>query len=271
MDKNTHFLRLAHLYPDTLNLYGDYGNILAFSHRLALRNCKLQVKSIHQGEPLNPDDFDLFFMGGGQDSDQATLMADLFAKKQQPLAKAIEQGKVFLGICGGYQLLGKGFLTHDGQWLRGMGLIDFETIGASDRLIQDTVYTLDLQADQKNGTMFPPLTDDLLFGFENHSGRTYLGKGVRPLAAVIYGHGNNGKDQTEGVRHLNVFGTYAHGSFLPKNPKMTDTLLGLAFQARGIDAEEIEKILHPVEDVWADRCREIEYERLKKQFYKDKR
>lgn len=209
-------IRIAHIYPDMLNLYGDRGNIIALRRRMELRGIKVSVDNITMGKSFNSDDYDILFIGGGQDFEQDVLLEDLKQGKDKEIQRAVENGKVVLAICGGYQMLGKYYKTHDGNMMNYMGIIDFYTVGAEDRMIGNYAFKTDEGID--------------IVGFENHSGRTYLGKGVKPLGTVIKGCGNNGEDGTEGVRYKNTFGTYSHGPILPKNSKFADLLISLAVE-----------------------------------------
>ena len=242
-------LRLAHLYPDQMNIYGDRGNILTLTQRCAWRGIELELVPVDIGADVDWMSIDLAFFGGGQDSGQA-LIADDFVRRHGPLLRAaIDDGLVLLAICGGYQLLGHYFLTHTGERLPGIGAIDVHTVGGGARLIGNIVVEADLRSlsvvssqlqmapNHGRGT-----TDDgrrtKLVGFENHSGRTYLGAGVRPLGRVLAGHGNNGEDGSEGAVYHNTFGCYMHGSLLPKNPQLADHLITLALRRRyGPEAE----------------------------------
>lgn len=244
-----HTLRLAHLYPEQMNIYGDRGNVLALAQRCAWRGIALEVAPIGVGASADWGTFDLAFFGGGQDSGQA-LIADDFVRRQGPgLRAAIDEGLVLLAICGGYQLLGHHFLTHTGEQLPGIGALDLHTVGGTVRLIGNIVVEADLSETRRpgdeetrrpggagNDSLSPGLAVSLaqvrLVGFENHSGRTYLGAGVRPLGRVLAGHGNNGEDGSEGAVYRNTFGCYMHGSLLPKNPQLADHLLGLALARR---------------------------------------
>lgn len=209
-------IRIAHLYPDMLNLYGDRGNIIALTERMKARNIEVATDQITMGKSFNADDYDILFVGGGQDFEQDVLLDDLKKGKDLEIKKAIEGGKVFLAICGGYQMLGKYYKTYDGKKLEYMGALDFYTEGKEERMIGNYAFKT------KEGIE--------VVGFENHSGRTYLGKGVEPLGKMIKGYGNNGEDGTEGVRYKNTFGTYSHGPILPKNAQFADLLISKAVE-----------------------------------------
>ena len=215
-------LKIAHLYPDQMNIYGDRGNILTFRQRGLWRSIAMEVDPIRPGADVDWSRYDLAFFGGGQDSGQALIAKDFVVRQAAGLRAAIDDGLVMLAICGGYQLLGHYFLTHTGEKLPGVGVLDLHTVGGDRRLIGNIVVEWQTE----------PLTGTRLVGFENHSGRTYIGSGVRPLGRVIRGHGNNGEDQTEGAVYRNVYGCYMHGSLLPKNPHFADHLLELALRRR---------------------------------------
>lgn len=209
-------IRIAHLYPDMLNLYGDRGNIIALTERMKARQIEVHTDAITMGKGFNADDYDILFIGGGQDFEQDVLLDDLKKGKDTEINKAIHNGTVMLAICGGYQMLGKYYKTYDGKMLEYMGALDFYTEGKEERMIGNYAYKT------KEGIE--------VVGFENHSGRTYLGKGVEPLGKMIKGFGNNGDDGTEGVRFQNTFGTYSHGPVLPKNPDFADLLISKAIE-----------------------------------------
>jgi lipid II isoglutaminyl synthase (glutamine-hydrolysing) len=215
----THTLRIAHLYPDQMNIYGDRGNILTLRQRSLWRGIAVEVDAIQPATTVDWTRYDLAFFGGGQDSGQALIAEDFVRRQGQELRAATEDGLVVLAICGGYQLLGQYFLTHTGDKLPGVGIMDLHTVGGTRRLIGNIVV------DWTRGS-------EPLVGFENHSGRTYLGTGVEPLGRVVRGWGNNGEDRTEGAVYRNVHGCYMHGSLLPKNPHFADHLLGLALARR---------------------------------------
>lgn len=209
-------VRIAHLYPDMLNLYGDRGNIIALTERMKARNIDVTVDAVTMGRSFNADDYDILFIGGGQDFEQDVLLDDLKKGKDEQISKAINNGIAMLAICGGYQMLGKYYKTYDGKMLEYIGAIDFYTEGKEERMIGNFAFKT------KEGIE--------VVGFENHSGRTYLGKDTEPLGKMIKGYGNNGEDGTEGVRFKNTFGTYSHGPVLPKNPQLTDLIISKALE-----------------------------------------
>ena len=214
-------LKICHLYPDALNLYGDQGNIICIRRRLTARGIEAAVTGVRVGEKCDLTQFDMFFIGGGQDFEQEVLLSDLAAGRAADIRAAVEDGKTFLTICGGYQMMGSHYLTHDGVRCDFIGAMDLYTEGRSERMIGNMLF----RCTGENG-------GSLVVGFENHSGRTYLGPGCTPLGAVICGRGNNGEDGTEGARYKNAFGSYSHGPILPKNPAFADFLLKTALERR---------------------------------------
>ena len=208
-------LNICHLYPDILNLYGDRGNILCMQQRLRWRGIDVVTGSVSIGEKLDASRYDLIFVGGGQDFEQEVLLEDLNGSKTAELKAAIEDGTPVLAICGGYQMLGHYYETWDGQKCAFTGAVDLYTLGSKQRMIGNYMFTCD------------ELALDVV-GFENHSGKTYLGSGVKPMGKVLAGYGNNGEDGNEGARYKNVFATYSHGCLLPKNPKLCDHILATA-------------------------------------------
>ncbi|MDR5710124.1 MAG: glutamine amidotransferase [Armatimonadota bacterium] len=215
-------LRVAHLYPDLLNLYGDRGNLLCLRWRAGRRGIPVRITPIRLGEPLDPEAHDLIFLGGGEDRQQALVSRDL-QHKAGALHRAAARGVVILGVCGGYQLLGHAYRPAEGEVLPGVGLLDAVTEHPGPqaaRLVGDVVAECALPG---IGT---------LVGYENHGGRTRLGPGARPLARVVVGFGNNGQDRTEGAVCGTVFGTYLHGPVLPKNPRFADHLIRLSLRRR---------------------------------------
>lgn len=221
-------LTLAHLYPEHMNIYGDRGNLLTLIQRCQWRGITLRVLPVRIGTTVDWAEVDLAFFGGGQDSGQALIADDLLHRQRHGLIRAIEDGLVMLAICGGYQLLGHHFLTHTGERLAGIGVLDIFTIGGKKRLIGNTVVQLVTAHGMGPDTTLSPY----LVGFENHSGRTYQGTGVCPLATVVTGYGDNGEDGRSGAIYRNTFGCYLHGALLPKNPHLADHLLLLALKRR---------------------------------------
>ena len=230
-------IRIGHLYPDMLNLYGDRGNIIALTVRMKSRGIDVQTDAITMGKKFNADDYDILFIGGGQDFEQDVLLDDLKKGKDIEINRAIQNGTPLLAICGGYQMLGKYYKTYDGKMLEYMGALDFYTEGKEERMIGNYAYKT------KEGIE--------VVGFENHSGRTYLGKGIEPLGTIIKGYGNNGEDGTEGVRYKNTFGTYSHGPVLPKNPQLADLLISKAIENKYGKTE-----LAPLDDSLEDKAKE---------------
>jgi CobQ-like glutamine amidotransferase family enzyme len=220
-------LKLAHLYAAEMNVYGDRGNVIALRQRCLWRGIDLEVTPVEPGDEVDWASFDLAFFGGGQDSGQALIARDLLERQGPGMRAAIDDWLVLLAICGGYQLLGHYFLTHTGERLPGLGALDVHTVGGSKRLIGNSVVEADLATTDNQ-----PPTSVRLVGFENHSGRTYHGPGVRNLGRVLAGHGDNGEDGWGGAVYRNTIGCYLHGSLLPKNPQLTDHMIQLAMRRR---------------------------------------
>ncbi|MFT4034370.1 MAG: glutamine amidotransferase [Patulibacter sp.] len=216
-------VRVAWLYPEHLNIYADRGNLLLMQRRLEWRGLRLEVTPVGIGDRLDGDAYDLLYLGGGQDRDQARCAQDLVAEKRDALHAAAERGAIVLGICGGFQLLGHEYELGN-ERVPGAGLVDLRTVRGRGRLIGDVEITVDLP--RVDGTRSGPMA---LAGFENHGGRTFLGGGDQPLGTVVCGHGNDGVSGAEGVlRGGNVIGTYLHGPLLPKNSWFADELLARA-------------------------------------------
>jgi lipid II isoglutaminyl synthase (glutamine-hydrolysing) len=217
-------ISICHLYPEQLNLYGDRGNILALRKRCEWRGIEASVQPVGIGEVFDASGYDIIFLGGGQDYEQGLIKDDLIHAKGDAIRAAVDAGVVFLCICGGYQMMGAYYIDQRGNRLECLGAIPVRTETGSARLIGNIVCESDELAALGR--------DPVLVGFENHSGRTYLGEGMRPLATVRKGFGNNGEDGTEGARYRNVYCTYMHGSFLPKNPAMADEILSNALKRK---------------------------------------
>lgn len=222
-------ISLAHLYPELLNIYGDFGNVLTVKKRCEWRNIEVEITNIKAGDKIEPEKYDFYFIGGGQDKQQVDVARELQLQKNA-LFDAMNMNSVFLGICGGYQLFGHYYQPHNGARLFGLGLLDAYTVAGYERFIGNVTAKTDFTV---------PKT---LVGFENHSGLTFLHGETKPLAFVEIGAGNNGEDKTEGARYKNVFGTYLHGSFLPKNPHFADYLIKLALEKRYNNNIELQKL-----------------------------
>lgn len=222
-------ITLAHLYPELLNIYGDFGNVLTLQRRCQWRNIEIETININVGDDIDPEKFDIYFIGGGQDKQQIEVSREL-QRQKDVLIKARDLNAVFLGICGGFQLFGHYYQPHNGPRLLGTGLLDAYTVAGNKRFIGNVTA--------KSEFVLPKT----LVGFENHSGLTYLQGETKPLAYIEVGAGNNNEDKTEGARFKNVFGTYLHGSFLPKNPHFADLLIKLALEKKYNQIFELEKL-----------------------------
>ncbi|MFO0970916.1 MAG: glutamine amidotransferase [Candidatus Saccharimonadales bacterium] len=214
-------ITLAHLYPKQMNVYGDMGNVITLRYRLEKRGFVVNYAPLDSLQYLSKVAPDILLGGGGQDSNQGLVQGDLL-RYSAGLKSYCNDGLVSLVICGMYQMFGHRFILPNGEQIEGIGMLDMETIAGSDRLIGNIVIN----------TAFGSLV-----GFENHSGRTYLGNGLEPLGKVLKGAGNNGEDETEGALYKNVFGTYMHGPALAKNPAFADELIRRALLTKGYSAE----------------------------------
>jgi CobQ-like glutamine amidotransferase family enzyme len=223
-------VRVCHLYPEHLNIYADRGNMAVLRRRCAWRALDFELLECGPGDPL--PDADLYYLGGGQDRDQRLIETDLLGRAGD-LTAAVADGASVLAVCGGYQMLGHAYRGHQGDELRGLGLVDLTTEAGATRLIGNITVRCELVPGE-------PRT---LVGFENHAGRTHLGAGVEPLGRVLHGGGNNGEDGFEGVRSGGILGTYVHGPLLPKNPWLADHLIAMVLKRHGEPAE-----LPPLDD-----------------------
>jgi lipid II isoglutaminyl synthase (glutamine-hydrolysing) len=227
-------LRVCSLYPELMNIYADRGNMLMLERRCAWRGLGFRIDAAGLGDEVDPDAHDVFYVGGGQDRDQALCARDMATVKRDALHAAADAGKVVLAVCGGYQLLGHSYQLGDEE-LPGVGLVDLHTVReAGPRLIGNVAIEVELVGEPA-----------VLAGFENHGGRTYLGAEAQPLGRVLSGHGNNDRDGFEGVRRGHVIGTYLHGPLLPKNAHFADWLIATA-----LGLEDLE----PLEDVLEDEA-----------------
>jgi lipid II isoglutaminyl synthase (glutamine-hydrolysing) len=210
-------LRVCALYPQLMNIYADRGNLLLLQRRCEWRGIGFELTASDLGEPLDAEQADLFYIGGGQDRDQRLCALDLAEVKREELHAAVDRGAVLLAVCGGYQLLGHSYEMGD-ETLPGAGLVDLTTVRSDGpRLIGNVAIEVELDGARR-----------ILAGFENHGGRTTLGPGAQPLGRVLRGHGNDGASGFEGVRQGNVIGTYLHGPLLPKNVWLADWLIARA-------------------------------------------
>jgi lipid II isoglutaminyl synthase (glutamine-hydrolysing) len=233
-------LRVCALYPDLMNIYADRGNLLVLERRCAWRGIGFELESSGLGEPLNPDAHDFFYLGGGQDRDQRLCAEDLIESKSGALHAAAARGAVVLGVCGGYQLLGRSY-TLGGEDIAGVGLLDVWTVREdARRLIGNVAIEVSLASEQARTPSARPAAtiasrvgygrDGVLAGFENHGGRTHLGAGARALGRVLKGYGNDGRSGFEGAVSGNTIGTYLHGPLLPKNAWFADWLIAHALR-----------------------------------------
>jgi CobQ-like glutamine amidotransferase family enzyme len=202
-----------------MNIYADRGNLAVLNRRLDWRGMVLDVTEIGLGDEIDPDRFDLVYLGGGQDRDQELVAHDLVATKADALRSATADGAVLLAVCGGYQLAGAGYTGVDGSRLPGLDILDVDTQAGPTRLIGDVVIDAEL-----DGVIHR------IVGYENHAGRTTLGPGSKPLGRLVHGYGNDGSSGFEGAVTGRSIGTYLHGPLLPKNPRLADLLLGWALE-----------------------------------------
>jgi CobQ-like glutamine amidotransferase family enzyme len=237
-------LRLLALYPEQMNIYADRGNMIFLRQRCEWRGISFSYAAAGPGDRLDPAAHDLIYIGGGQDRDQRVVAVDLVDSKRQDLTSAVDDGAVLLAVCGGYQLLGHSYQLGK-ERIAGLGLADLETVREpGERLIGNVAIEADL------GT-----GPQLIAGFENHGGRTYLGDSAQPLGKVVKGFGNNGRDGLEGVRRDNLIGTYLHGPLLPKNAWLADRLIQLALGRRQGSEPELEPLDDSLEDAAHESAR----------------
>lgn len=235
-------LKVAHLFPELLNLYGDSGNMLVLRRRMEWRGITPQIEEVHFGETPSFADCDIVFVGGGSDREQKIVCEALLAQ-QKELAAFVEDGGVLAAVCGGYQLLGHSYLMGADK-VQGLSLVDLYTDSASPRLIG-------------NIAIQSSICDQPIVGYENHAGRTHLGAGVEPLGKVLHGHGNDGITGAEGVHYKNVIGTYIHGPLFPKNPGVVDYLLARALECKYGTSE-----LEPLDDACELAANKVMLDRL---------
>jgi lipid II isoglutaminyl synthase (glutamine-hydrolysing) len=210
-------IRVAHLYPEYLNIYADRGNIAVLTRRASLRGHELEIDAIGIGDELRPGEHDLLYIGGGQDREQILIAPDV-AAKGEAIRDAVAGGAAALAVCGGYQLLGRGYWGRDGLFMPGVHVFPLETVAGTTRMIGDVLLESELEPGRRR----------TIAGFENHGGRTTLDPGAEPLGRVVYGFGNDGESGYEGCRVGRALGTYLHGPLLPRNPWLADWLLSHA-------------------------------------------
>ena len=237
-------IRVGHLYPDYLNIYADRGNIAVFSERARARGHELEVRAIGMRDAVPVGEVDLFYIGGGQDREQALVAHDLVGKASA-LREAVEAGAAFLAVCGGYQLLGRFYRDVAGDEQPGIDLLPLHTVAEKRRMIGDVLLDCDWAG-------------QTLAGFENHAGRTILDEGAEPLGRVVSGFGNDGRSGYEGCRYRRAYGTYLHGPLLPRNPWFADHVLSEALAHAGgpTDLAPLpDELEHEAHAVSAERAR----------------
>ncbi|MDJ0632497.1 MAG: type 1 glutamine amidotransferase [Xenococcaceae cyanobacterium MO_188.B29] len=227
-------LIIGWLYPNLMSTYGDRGNVICLQRRCQWRNIDVSIVSLDRAAGVESfDDVDIIVGGGAQDRQQEIVMRDLKGIKAEALRTKLESGTPGVFTCGSPQLLGHYYEPALGQRIEGLGLLDLVSKHPgveAQRCIGNVVFEITAS----------PLAEELqtmlgekpiVIGFENHGGRTYLGK-VSSLGKVIKGYGNNGEDKTEGAFYRNAIATYAHGPLLPKNPFLADWLIQKALQKK---------------------------------------
>jgi len=242
-------IRVGHLYPDYLNIYADRGNIAVLERRAAWRGHEVVVTPLGMDDIVAPGEHDLYYVGGGQDREQV-LVAENLVEKSEPLHESVAQGAAVLAVCGGYQLLGRGYRGFHGEDMPGIGLLPLHTVAGDRRMIGDVLLECEFEPGERR----------TLVGFENHAGRTRLDAGAVPLGRVLAGFGNDGKSGFEGCRAGRVVGTYLHGPLLPRNPWLADWLLGQALAHRtGGDPPRLE----PLSDELEEKAHEVSESRAR--------
>lgn len=239
---------VGHLFPDYLNIYADRGNMAVFERRAAWRGHELEVRELGAEDAVRPGEHDLYYIGGGQDREQA-LIAPALTGHGEGLRAAVDGGAALLAVCGGYQLLGRAYRDQSGEELPGVGLFPLRTEAGERRMIGDVLLECELEPGERR----------TLAGFENHAGRTYLDEDAAPLGRVLAGFGNDGESGYEGCRVGRAIGTYLHGPLLPRNPWLADWLLAQAIAHRTGSAPALE----PLEDGLEAEAHEVSAERAR--------
>lgn len=217
-------IRIAHLYGDLMNTYGDYGNIVALRYYAKQIHVDVDVELVSLGDKFDADRYDFALFGGGQDYEEQVVADDLPTKKED-IKRFIENDGPMLGVCGGYQLLGHYFLLADGTRVEGIGALDHYTLNQPNGRF---IGNVQIKSEE---------TGQVYRGFENHQGRTFLGEGERPLGKIIEGKGNNGEDGGEGLVYKNVFGTYFHGPILTRNGNLALRMLQIILERKYPDVD----------------------------------
>lgn len=235
MSQKKHSVKIMHIYPREMNMYGDRGNVLTIIRRLEWHGYSANLVEHHPGKVFD-DQVDIIIGGGGQDSGQSVVQDDL-VKIGDNLHKLADQDVPMLMVCGMYQLFGRFFKTASGEKIPGISIFQAETHAGPERLIGNVVTE-------------SPFGE--LIGYENHSGLTLLDDDQPALGKILSGKGNNGEDRTEGAIYNHVYGTYLHGSLLPKNPELADALVEAAVVHSG-------QIFEPriIDDTFATHAREV--------------
>lgn len=234
-------IKILYLYPDMLELYGDYGNIQVLRYRLEKRGFKCIVDKYSIGDEM-PDfkNYDIIFAGGGADNEQSILSEDLIKYKDN-LKEAENTGVFFLLICGAYQLFGKYYKSVEGNIIPGLEIFPYYTEAIADRkkrCIGNIVLDVNLNGKETK-----------VIGFENHGGQTY--DVPTSFGKVLFGNGNKFGDTEEGFFRKNVIATYLHGPLLSKNPELTDYIIKYC-----LDRKYDENItLEPLNDEFENLCR----------------
>ncbi|MBP9719327.1 MAG: cobalamin biosynthesis protein CobQ [Candidatus Levybacteria bacterium] len=249
---NKHTLKIGWLYPQLMNTYGDRGNIIVLTKRCEWRDIHVEVKYLNEGFAVKDlEACDLLFMGGAQDKQQQIVSEDLKKEKVKALSSMIEDNIPGLYICGAYQFLGKYYKEADGTMIPGLGIFDLYTENPGTH-IERLIGNISVDVIDEHKKL------QTLVGFENHGGRTYLGKDIKPLGHVVHGYGNNGGDKTEGAIYKNSFGSYMHGPILPKNPFLADLLIQKAL----VEKYGKEMQLKKLDDSFEEKAHEVILKRL---------
>jgi len=225
-------LVLGYLYPSVMSQYGDRGNVLTIMRRCQWRGIDVEVDNLEVGDRVDPRRVDLFLMGGGADTHQRLVCDDLLNVKGDDIRRAVDDGAAAFAVCAGYQLWGHYYRTATGHELPGLGVFDAHTVhrAAQTGTRLDTITKAG--SVRAVGNLIVQWGSQVLVGFENHGGRTYLHSGAQPLGRILAGGGNNSEDGFEGCVYNNALGTYLHGPAFPKNPALADYLIEAALSRR---------------------------------------